>query len=83
MSNVSTVMRQGLNADADLILVLGSRLDMRQIGKNKESFALNARIIHIDIDKSELKHKIETFEICDAKTVIAILMSEKYMYRED
>ena len=32
---------------------------------------------------SELKHKIETFEICDAKTVIAILMSEKYLYREE
>ena len=37
----------------------------------------------VKIPISELKHKIETFEICDAKTVIAILMSEKYMYRED
>lgn len=45
--------------NADLILVLGSRLDMRQIGKDKESFAQDAQVIHIDIDKTELKHKIK------------------------
>lgn len=40
----------------------------------------------LEIEKipiSELKHMIETSEICDAKTVIAILMSEKYLYREE
>ena len=40
----------------------------------------------LEIEKipiSDLKRMIETTEICDAKTVIAILMSEKYMYREE
>jgi ADP-ribose pyrophosphatase len=40
----------------------------------------------LEIEKipiSDLKRMIETSEICDAKTVIAILMSEKYLYREE
>ena len=40
----------------------------------------------LEIEKvpiSELKHMIETSEICDGKTIIAVLMSEKYMYQED
>lgn len=40
----------------------------------------------LEIEKipiSDLKHMIETSEICDAKTIIAILMSEKYLYREE
>ncbi|MBQ2897344.1 MAG: NUDIX hydrolase [Clostridia bacterium] len=32
---------------------------------------------------SELKEMVDRCEICDAKSVIAILMSEKYMYREE
>lgn len=32
---------------------------------------------------SELKKMVDRCEICDAKSVIAILMSEKYMYREE
>lgn len=47
--------------NADVVLVLGSRLDMRQIGKNKEKFACNAKIIHIDIDESELNHNVNEY----------------------
>lgn len=43
---------------ADFILVLGSRLDMKQTGKRKDLFAPNAKIIHVDIDESELGHFI-------------------------
>lgn len=42
--------------NADLILVLGSRLDMRQTGKRRDLFAPNAKIVHVDIDKAELGH---------------------------
>lgn len=54
---------------ADAILVLGSRLDMRQTGKRKDLFAQNAKIIHIDIDEVELNHFIqENISVhCDIK----------------
>ncbi len=40
----------------------------------------------LEIEKipiSDLKRMIETSEICDAKTVVAVLMSEKYLNREE
>ncbi|WP_226896440.1 hypothetical protein [Poseidonibacter ostreae] len=46
-------------ANSDLILVLGSRLDTRQTGTNLETFAREAKIIQVDIDKDELGSKIK------------------------
>lgn len=46
-------------ANSDLILVLGSRLDTRQTGTNIETFAREAKIIQVDIDKNELSSKID------------------------
>lgn len=45
-------------ANSDLILVLGSRLDSRQTGTSLDSFAREASIIQVDIDKNELGSKI-------------------------
>jgi len=45
-------------ANSDLILVLGSRLDTRQTGTNLDTFAREAKIIQVDIDKNELGSKI-------------------------
>lgn len=45
-------------ANADLLLVLGSRLDIRQTGKQSELFAKNASVVHVDIDEYELGHFI-------------------------
>lgn len=44
--------------NADVILVLGSRLDMRQTGKRRDLFAAGAKVIHVDIDEAELGHFI-------------------------
>lgn len=41
--------------NADLILVLGCRLNIRQIGYNWQSFAREAYKIMVDIDEAELK----------------------------
>ncbi len=41
--------------EADTILVLGSRLDIRQTGTEVDIFK-NKKIIHVDIDKEELEH---------------------------
>jgi acetolactate synthase I/II/III large subunit len=40
--------------NADLVLVLGSRLNIRQVSYNWVCFAKNARIIQVDIDPAEL-----------------------------
>jgi acetolactate synthase-1/2/3 large subunit len=39
---------------ADYLLVLGSRLNIRQVSYNWQSFAKNARVAMIDIDRAEL-----------------------------
>ncbi|MCA9190882.1 MAG: biosynthetic-type acetolactate synthase large subunit [Planctomycetales bacterium] len=50
--------------DCDLLLALGVRFDDRVTGK-LESFAQNAKIIHVDIDASELnKNKVAHIPIC-------------------
>jgi acetolactate synthase I/II/III large subunit len=42
--------------NADYVLILGSRLNIRQISYNYEDFAKNARLCMVDIDRAEL-HK--------------------------
>jgi len=41
---------------ADVLLVVGSRLDVRQTGTRPDAFAPRARVIRIDIDETELAH---------------------------
>ncbi len=40
--------------NADLLIVLGSRLNIRQVSYNHENFAYRAYKIHIDVDRAEL-----------------------------
>ncbi len=50
--------------DCDLLIALGVRFDDRVTGK-KEVFAQNAKIIHVDIDASEInKNKIAHIPVC-------------------
>jgi acetolactate synthase-1/2/3 large subunit len=41
--------------NADLVLILGSRLNIRQVSYNWQSFARNAKKVWVDIDPAELK----------------------------
>ena len=50
-------------AKSDLLIAIGSRLDVRQIGAKKENFAPRARLIRIDVDKGELSNKVKGDEI--------------------
>ena len=45
-------------ANSDCILVLGSRIDTLQTGRNVKEFAKNATIIQVDIDPSELGKRV-------------------------
>ena len=65
-------------AKSDLLLVLGSRLDERQIGEDRTLFAKGARIIHVDVDPHELNHNVrETISICcDIGSFLNALVAE-------
>ncbi len=65
--------------NADLVLVLGSRLNIRQTSYNWDSFAKNAFIIQVDIDPLELQKP--TFRpnlaiVADVKQFLVTLNSE-------
>jgi len=46
----------------DLLIVVGSRMDVRQTGAKSESFAPNSRVIQIDIDVSQLDNRVQCYE---------------------
>jgi len=46
-------------ANSDLLIILGSRLDARQTGRQTTTFAREAKIIQVDIDSHELSRKIK------------------------
>lgn len=45
-------------AESDLLLVLGSRLDVRQTGSDTENFRFGRQIFHIDCDEAEINNRI-------------------------
>lgn len=48
--------------NSDLLLVLGSRLNIRQVSYNYKMFARAAKIIWVDVDKTELdKHTVKPY----------------------
>ncbi len=44
---------------SDLLLVLGSRLDIRQTGADVESFGSGRKIFHVDCEKAEINNRIK------------------------
>ena len=46
-------------ANCDLLLVLGSRLDVRQTGGSVEDFEANKEIFRIDIDENEISGRVK------------------------
>lgn len=50
-------------SECDLIISIGSRLDLRQIGSSKDKFAKNAKLVRVEIDKNECGNVIKEDEI--------------------
>ena len=50
-------------AKSDLIIAIGTRLDIRQVGAKRSDFAKDADIIRVDIDSGELEYKVHDDEI--------------------
>lgn len=65
-----------LASKCDLLISIGARLDVRQVGAKRENFAPNAKIIRIDIDEGELSYTVHEDEIhicADIKSVVGAL----------
>lgn len=66
-------------SEADLIISIGARLGLRQVGNKTEYFAPNAHLIRADIDQFELSRNIKRNEekyLNDAKEFLEKLMEE-------
>lgn len=57
-------------AKADLLIVIGSRLDIRQTGADIDGFAKDKIILHIDCDEGEINNRVKNCIpiIADAKS---------------
>lgn len=66
----------------DLLIVIGSRLDLRQTGADVESFQKNKRIFHIDCDSAELNNRIYGCEtlLSDLHDFLIYGLKEKGIY---
>ena len=65
-------------AKSDLVVSIGSRLDVRQVGAIRENFAPNSIIIRVDIDKNELEYKVHKDDIsilADANEFLASILN--------
>lgn len=66
--------------NADVILFLGTRNNIRQVSYNWENFAKNAYKIVIDIDKSELEKPLVKPDLainCDLAEFLSVLLEHK------
>lgn len=62
--------------EADVVVAIGVRLDIRQTGTCTDSFTKSGRIIRIDVDKSEIDHcrvAVDVSICCDAKAALGKL----------
>lgn len=65
--------------EADLVIAIGVRLGLRQVGKQVEKFAPKAKLIRADIDEYELARSVKETEekyLIDAKEFLHQLLNE-------
>ncbi len=65
--------------ECDLIISVGARLGLRQVGRYTQNFAPKADLIRVDIDENELSRDIKVDEVkyqLDAKTFLTELLNE-------
>lgn len=50
-------------AQSDLVITIGTQLDVRQAGAKRENFAPNSQIVRFDVDEGELEYCVHENEI--------------------
>ncbi len=82
IARIGTVANRAGNfalQNADLVISIGSRNNIRQVSYNYENFAKNAKLVCVDIDKAELDKKTISPALkihTDAKNFIEKLLSD-------
>ena len=61
----------------DLLIVVGSRMDVRQTGAKVDSFAKHAKVIQLDIDASQLDNRVK----CQTSIQVACELFFKYFLK--
>lgn len=69
-------------AKSDLLITIGARLDVRQVGARRETFAPDAKLIRIDIDAGELEYRVHQEEIGIVADAGAALRSLQQIARQ-
>ena len=65
--------------NADLIIILGARMAIRQVGFNHQAFGRAAKQIMVDVDQFEMQKptlRIDQKFLCDLRLVMPILLSK-------
>ncbi len=73
-------------SESDLVISIGARLGLRQIGNKREYFAPHAFLIRADIDQNELSRDIKDDEekhLIDAKEFLQNLLTEDIPVYDD
>lgn len=89
VARIGTVANRAGNfalQNADLVLSIGSRNNIRQVSYNWENFAKNAKLVSVDIDKAELdKPTVKPYlKIqADVKNFIEVLLTQKLEIKEN
>ena len=63
---------------SDLIITLGSRMDLKQVGNNRAEFVPDAKFIRVDIDEGNLSYKVHDDEIAIHANIIPLVKKWKY-----
>lgn len=64
---------------SDLIISIGSRLDLKQVGNSRTDFAPQAKLIRIDIDDKAFRYPVHSNEVCllaDVRQLLPMLFKE-------
>lgn len=69
-------------AKSDLIIALGTRLDIRQTGADSRKFAQEAQIVRIDVDMGELENHIHKDEIQICESINEFINKIGYIFEE-
>jgi len=67
--------------NCDLVISVGARLGLRQIGHKKEWFAPKAKLVRVDVDQAELSRDVKENEekhLMDAKAFMAMLLTSDF-----
>ena len=68
--------------NCDLVISVGARLGLRQIGHKKEWFAPKAKLVRADVDQSELSRNVKDDEekhLMDARDFMLSLLSSEFL----